>query len=230
MATIQIADKPTLDEVLAELSSSAYGLSVLKALLNTANTNAGDAKTYAKNVNDRLTAVRAGYLDYLANSAYGLSAIKTAVDQISAASSGGDLYPEGRDYYTYQTYSYAGYIKSPYGFQHVWEAKPVPISITGKGRIRFIASTYVKYSTESQADEFLGKYVTLVIDGHSVPMSEILDTAARWNEFSFGKSITVQCGYLPGSKVYVTSSTAAQPATPSSATSASTSKWLVYLS
>ena len=48
-----------------------------KATLDTINTNASD-------LNTRLTSTRAGYLDYLANSTYGLSALKTAI-----SSSGG---------------------------------------------------------------------------------------------------------------------------------------------
>ena len=62
--TIQIADKPTEDEILALLKSSEIGLAVLKELLG----HSADAETMA--------AIKA----LLVNGTYGLNAIKTAIN------------------------------------------------------------------------------------------------------------------------------------------------------
>ena len=62
--TIQIADKPTEDEILALLKSSEIGLAVLKELLG----HSADAET--------MEAIKA----LLENGTYGLNAIKTAIN------------------------------------------------------------------------------------------------------------------------------------------------------
>lgn len=74
--TIQVADKPTLDEVKAFLENSGYGLEAIKTLLNTANTNASSANTYAKSADTLLK-----------NSTYGLQAIKNALGSSGAVKS-----------------------------------------------------------------------------------------------------------------------------------------------
>ena len=57
-----------LNALLASWTSARAGY------IDTINTN-------ASNMNSRLTSTRAGYLDYLANTTYGLSAIKTLIDK-----------------------------------------------------------------------------------------------------------------------------------------------------
>ena len=56
-------------------------VSANKTTLSTINTN-------CSNLNSRLTNTRAGYLDYLANSTYGLNAIKTAINNLASNSGG----------------------------------------------------------------------------------------------------------------------------------------------
>ena len=62
--------------------------------INTANTNINTINTNCSNLNTRLTSTRAGYLDYLANSTYGLNAIKTAISKIPTTSGGGYMIGE----------------------------------------------------------------------------------------------------------------------------------------
>lgn len=64
--------------------------------LDTIGTNVSDNKTTlaavntnCANLNSRITDTRAGYLDYLANSTYGLSAIKTAINTVNTNVSAG---------------------------------------------------------------------------------------------------------------------------------------------
>lgn len=61
-ATAQIADKPTLDEILALLENTTYGLNALKNVINNKNVD--------------LTPIT----NQLSNTTYGLSAIKTAIN------------------------------------------------------------------------------------------------------------------------------------------------------
>lgn len=64
-------------------------ISSVQNTVNTINTKFTDARataidtinTNVANLNSRLTATRAGYLDYLANSTYGLSALKALIDK-----------------------------------------------------------------------------------------------------------------------------------------------------
>lgn len=74
--TIQIADKPTLDDIKALLENSGYGLDSIKTVLDTANTNASNANTYAKSADTLLK-----------NSTYGLQAIKSALGGIGVVKS-----------------------------------------------------------------------------------------------------------------------------------------------
>ena len=59
----------------ADAASNKSTLSTLSTTIGTINTNAA-----------RLTSTRAGYIDRLANSTYGLSALKTAIDGIGGVS------------------------------------------------------------------------------------------------------------------------------------------------
>ena len=72
------------------IANSTNGLAAIKTAVNTANTNINTinttlatVNTNAANINTRLTTTRAGYLDLLANTTYGLNAIKSAVNTIN---------------------------------------------------------------------------------------------------------------------------------------------------
>ena len=55
-----------------------------KETLDTVNSKCTTIQTYTNNLNSRLTSTRAGYLDYLANSTYGLNAIKSAINTVDS--------------------------------------------------------------------------------------------------------------------------------------------------
>ena len=67
--TIQVADKPTLDEIKALLENSGYGLEAIK---NTIPTNVAD-----KTTNNAIKSL-------LENSTYGLSTLKAYVDEVES--------------------------------------------------------------------------------------------------------------------------------------------------
>lgn len=67
--TAQIADKPTLDEILALLENTTYGLNALKNIINSKNVDLTP-------VTNGLTTVQ----NTLNNTTYGLNAIKTAIN------------------------------------------------------------------------------------------------------------------------------------------------------
>lgn len=69
MSTIQIADKPTLDEILALLENTTYGLNALKTLLNSKNVDLTPVTSGVTTVQNTLN-----------NTTYGLNALKTAIN------------------------------------------------------------------------------------------------------------------------------------------------------
>ena len=71
-----------ISTVNTNVSSIKTTVEANKSTLSTVSTNVSATKTAA----ERLTSTRAGYLDYLANSTYGLSAIKTAISKIPTSS------------------------------------------------------------------------------------------------------------------------------------------------
>lgn len=81
-ASAQIADKPTLDEILALLENTTYGLNALKTLISSSGvdltpvTSRLDNTTYGLNaLNTDIDNVQSA----LNNSTYGLNALKTAI-------------------------------------------------------------------------------------------------------------------------------------------------------
>ena len=80
--TIQIADKPTLDEIKKKisdnyniLSNSTYGLSALKGYLGNSTYGLNAIKNVLSDSTYGLSAIKS----YLSNSTYGLSAIKSSL-------------------------------------------------------------------------------------------------------------------------------------------------------
>ena len=95
MATIQIADKPTLDTVNTKLTdtrmgyidriaNSTYGLDKIKSLIDTVKTtidniNTATAATSTANKTGTLSAKIAYIISLLENTTYGLNALKTSM-------------------------------------------------------------------------------------------------------------------------------------------------------
>ena len=91
LKTIQVADKPTLDELKASIDNATYGLQALKTLLdNTAQGSSVDeVEGLLKNSTYGLSALNTdtdSILSKLNNSNYGLSAIKSALGSCASAS------------------------------------------------------------------------------------------------------------------------------------------------
>lgn len=84
MSTIQIADKPTLDEILTLLENTTYGLNALKTALSNGDNNIASIlnnTTYGLSaLNTDIDKVQST----LNNTTYGLSAIKTYVDTLES--------------------------------------------------------------------------------------------------------------------------------------------------
>lgn len=91
LQTIQVADKPTLDELKASIDNATYGLQALKTLLdNTAQGSSVDeVEGLLKNSTYGLSALNTdtdSILSKLNDSNYGLSAIKSALGSCASAS------------------------------------------------------------------------------------------------------------------------------------------------
>ena len=131
--TIQIADKPTVDEILALLENAEVGLAALRLLLG----NSADAatmnviKSLLENGTYGLAALKnaitgranettvATVKALLENGTYGLNALKTAINKISG-------YPNISNFHAAKT------LKG--GYTSMAEM----INISGKGKIRFL--------------------------------------------------------------------------------------------
>ena len=82
------ANKTTLGTVSTNVSSIKTTVETANSNISTIAGNVNTINTNCSNLNSRLTSTRAGYLDYLANSTYGLSAIKTAINNLASNSGG----------------------------------------------------------------------------------------------------------------------------------------------
>ena len=103
----------TIDTVADQVSVVDNNVNSIKSTVES-NANVLDTiNTNTTNVNTRLTSIRAGYLDYLANSTYGLSALKTAIGKIPTTSGGGYMMGEYVEYLgtgTSKSYTYPVFV------------------------------------------------------------------------------------------------------------------------
>ena len=86
-ATAQIADKPTVDEILALLENTTYGLNALKSLISSKNVDLTPIINRLDNTTYGLSALNTdidNVQSTLNNTTYGLSAIKNYVDTLES--------------------------------------------------------------------------------------------------------------------------------------------------
>lgn len=184
MATIQVADKPTVDEILALLKNAEVGLAALKLLLGS-NADAETMnviKSLLQNNTYGLAALKNAITGranettvvavkaLLENGTYGLNALKTAISNANKFSNAtaGVLQINTKLVHNGYTSSNA----------KIYTAYSPEINISGNGQIIFYEAQTGSYGGGNTP---IMKLVDLVVDGSNIP-TEIAD---KWERNGF---------------------------------------------
>lgn len=224
--TIQIADKPTVDEILEYLKNDTHGLEVLQSLLSNSSYGLSALKTLIDAVAKQTTANTIQSL--LQNNTYGLNALKTAISSVSASSSG-NSYPNVSIKRVGETYTHVknevtrvgtgGSSGNTYGIYQIrsyYTASNTPLSVTGKGKFRILnnGSLGAGFITNSNYIENVNSSVPkITIDGVSFNAhikyilgdtgsstynhERIIVTNLLDKEYSFEKSLKIEYTSYP---------------------------------
>lgn len=153
-------------------------------VLNTIDTVADQLTVVDTNIDTiltRLTDTRAGYLDYLANSTYGLSALKSAIDNVNSSVSSGSVVLRSKNY-TASNNSY-----------NSTSTKNITLGVTNDMLVGLYA---IKFSMSVNGVSNSGIY-RVCMDGVSHQLNGALSSTVDYNYPSVGQS-----GYDGGSYAY----------------------------